>query len=744
MSCRSIFLKLSFFAILALVVTAPAAARGNTTSGIYPGTIKDVCVGDTIFVGEMGLNLTPLTPYANGVVQELRNYQNNNPSATMLASITVSDSHNFNVGSVKSYGTYFPVVDGQILTAYPIQIQPFIPMYPVNVVITSSRGWVVANGIDSALLTVTVTDGGNNPIAGVNLAMSASAPWGLRDSALTTDGTGKAQTLFLPTTTSGAAIITASASVQGVTTAPVTTTQVQNIDAGTPYFANLVYPSTATVSSQTTITVQVTDRYGNPVTGGGTLTNVSFLTTTSGAGVFLDGMGNRLKAIPVPLNATGYAAVTFLVGTQPGDNYVSIIPPAPISSSLIDIVGIGDSIPFSITQTVSPAGNPPFIFADGKTSATIEYGLFDQWGNPAADQAIQIVTSAGENQIFTTNQEGSATILYGPKISAGFYSITATAAMNSSVSISQTLQFGSMDPTDMLLTASPQTMASLDVNPSMMASVIAKVIDGEGNPVSGQNVTFTIQSSSNGTYVQTQPPAIGSIGNTDPISVITDENGQAVLDYYPGAFPTPGSAYYSETAQGTTTVSASWAGPNGIVNRSIDLTYENYPFVSVYTDVNPKTVQTGGLVDVSVLLKGDGWALQPKPIDVVLCIDRSGSMLFNSSVVNGVLFQESMNDRIMDAMNAADTFVAQTGNNDRVGVISFGAPSNGIALLFNTSYNPGDPLNLLYLPTGTNTAKRPIVDKNAWRAGPDYTCTVGQPCSDSLNRNNLTDKRAYV
>ncbi|HMK15528.1 MAG TPA: hypothetical protein VK450_01270, partial [Methanomicrobiales archaeon] len=76
---HSLLFKVSLLALLALLLVHPGSARGNTTSGIYPGTAKDVCAYDVIFVGESGLNLTPLTPNANGEVQELRKYINDQP-----------------------------------------------------------------------------------------------------------------------------------------------------------------------------------------------------------------------------------------------------------------------------------------------------------------------------------------------------------------------------------------------------------------------------------------------------------------------------------------------------------------------------------------------------------------------------------------------------------------------------------------------------------------------------------------
>ena len=43
----------------------------------------------------------------------------------------------------------------------------------------------------------------------------------------------------------------------------------------------------------------------------------------------------------------------------------------------------------------------------------------------------------------------------------------------------------------MILTASPQSLVSLDVQPTSQASIQARVVDVAGNPVKGQTVTFT-------------------------------------------------------------------------------------------------------------------------------------------------------------------------------------------------------------------------------------------------------------
>jgi hypothetical protein len=604
---------------------------------------------------------------------------------------------------------------------------------PVNLEFSSNKDWVIADGSSVAVFTVHVTDMAGKPIEGAGLAFTIDSPWSLIYSSTMTgaDGTGYAQ--LFPATKSGSPKVTVTATVPGVTD-PLTATLTQDIDATTPFVARYAYPGAATVGSTQNITVSVADKYGNPVTSRRLPNAVGFATTDSGSGGFPDEDRILVKTGSALLNDTGYATIPYTLNTATGNNYVTLAPPPPIGMSLICINGVGDSQPFSIVQSVSPPGNPPFVMTNDKSVATIDYYLYDQWGNPSTGQDILITTSAGEDRIFITNMEGRATVIYGPKSTAGYYYITATAVQNKTVKITQTIQFASGDPKDMILTASPQTMASREVNQNMVASVIAKVIDEKGNPVRGQTVTFKIKNVDFATFTKVGDPEIESNGVMTavigaPIPVLTNEDGQAILYFYPGSFPKYTEPGFNENSQGAAIINATWAGPNGDVIRDISLSYKNYPFLSVYTDVIPKTVQLGGAVDVSVRLVGDGWALQPKPIDVILLTDRSATMLINETVsASNILVEESPNDRMVDAMNAAVAFVGMTAGQDRIGLVSFGDPLYGYAVLF---------------PTG-DAIRDASLSKDAWRAGRDYDCVEGGKCKDNVGYRDYTDDKIAV
>ena len=91
---------------------------------------------------------------------------------------------------------------------------PAAALNPVNVAVTSSNGWVIADNTDSAVITVRVTDGANNAIQDALMSPLISPnPGFCKDTGGKTDGNGKFVTTFLPTTKSGSAIITASVTV---------------------------------------------------------------------------------------------------------------------------------------------------------------------------------------------------------------------------------------------------------------------------------------------------------------------------------------------------------------------------------------------------------------------------------------------------------------------------------------------------------------------------------------------------
>jgi hypothetical protein len=341
-----------------------------------------------------------------------------------------------------------------------------------------------------------------------------------------------------------------------------------------------------------------------------------------------------------------------------GENIVYIQPPASAGSGRYITITAAGGEPAGIDLVVDPASAS--VPADGDKVIRLTYTLRDAFGNSAPAQGlwvnatIQLANGPDEQSVLLySNRYGQVMVTYGPEDSMGTATITATAAANSSVSVTQEVEFTSTEPVEMVFSASPQSMPSRDVDSGSVAQLRAKVMDIKGNPVKGETVTFEIDTGSInvGEYNQTEKPYL------DATSAVTDESGYATVSFHPGKFDEPSAGEKRIAARGNATVRATW----GTANRSLILTWMNYPYLSVETEVSPATIGMNDTVDVTIRLKGDGYELQPDPIDVVLCTDRSGSML------------KDYPDRMVKAMEASEIFNAQMNYpRDHLGLVSFG------------------------------------------------------------------------
>jgi len=518
---------------------------------------------------------------------------------------------------------------------------------PDQVTIVSSREWVVANGADTAVITVQVQNSSSST-SGLRVDFSTDPVYG-QMTPLTgiTDANGEVSSIFKAAQKSGIAPITVRIHYED-NEAWYTTekTFLQGVDHDIPYgISYLNYLPEVAVGGTSVITVGLSDAHGNPIDNRNIAESVRFTVGSPSGNAEFEGAPSATS----PVDQIGNASVSLQLDTIAGENIVLIEPPSPIPGRYITIYGLGNGVPSAISCAIN---STPYLPADGVSKFHLTYTMSDQYGNPAGNRSVQITTSiGGEDRILTTNSLGQVRISYGPKDSTGTITLTATAVDNSSVTVDQVVEFYATDPVNMLLSASPQTMASRDVNPDIVASIRAKVMDIKGNPVAGESVSFSIIDANNGTYIQTDAPELVEE------AALTDGDGYAIVGFRPGAFSTdrdqPG---YDSMATGTCRVAAAWDS----TTIEIPLAWKNYPYLSVETEVVPETVAVNDTIDVTIRLKGDGWALQPDPIDVVLVLDRSGSMLYDTP------------QRIVSAKSAANNFVDQMSpDRDRVALVSF-------------------------------------------------------------------------
>lgn len=581
-------------------------------------------------------------------------------------------------------------------------VAPASALIPDSIEIRTSPEWLTAGSGDTATITVQVVNSstGNASFPGVAIDFTVNKTYGgISPAQAVTNDAGMAKAFFTPATRSGAVTITAGFSYQG---REVSNATVCRVDHAAPHtIANLWYEPEVMVGQTMPIVVRMVDEYGNTLDNRREAEIVRFMVGSSEGGtgaVFIGGTDE----ISVPVDANGNATATLRVNTAAGENIVFVTFPGDIGSRYLTVKGLANGEPSAIYQTVSPKVENPGHYPElplGEQFSII-YALYDEYGNVAGDREIKVDVRSVAGSLtsgewfITTNSQGKAQITYGPSDRAGVVEIAASAVDNSSVSCTQKVGFYSTTPTDMLLTAVPQTIASGDVKSDLVSRIKAKVMDSKGNPVRNETVSFRIVDIDDGGYFMTDGPEIsngihtsGEIGAS--LVTMTDEHGFATIEFHPGAFTRDTSdPGYSGMASGSATIQAAWNDRA----ENTTVSFRNYPYLSVNVSVDPPVVVVNDSVNVTVQLIGDGWALQSRPIDVVLCTDRSGSMLQNTTYGGGWsdkypdwVKQESIDDRMVHAMEAAKAFVSQMQPlKDRIGLVSFG--QDGTADLDRYSY----------------------------------------------------------
>jgi len=598
-----------------------------------------------------------------------------------------------------------------------ILVAPAGALVPDKVEVGTSSEWLTAGSSETATVTVNVTNG-SNTVSGVAVDLAVNSTYGsISRTHVVTDDDGEATAAFTPGTLSGTVPITATVSYETLD-GPLTGSVEQRIDHAAPYrIANIWYSPEVTVGETTEIIVRMEDEYGNALDNRREAETVGFMVGSPSGNATLD-------SADVAVDAAGNATATLRVDTLPGENIVLVTPPQPLPDRYLTISGVTDGEPCAIEVDVQPGS----VIADGEGRFLLTYTLLDGYGNPSSGRVLAFTTSVSDEveTLLTTNVYGQVQVSYGPRETTGNVTITATAVDNTSVTCSRDLAFVSDGPETLLLSTCPETMPSRDVPGSTPAVIRAKVVDQNGNPVAGETVSFSIRNVAVEPYNQTAPPSLSAT------SAVTDAYGIASVEFIPGAFTIEyGAPDYSPTATGTCEVVAKWNS----TERPVTLTWMNYPYLSVATNVAPETVTVNDTVDVTIRLRGDGWAMKPNPIDVVLCVDRAETMVSDYP------------DHMVTVMGAAPVFIDHMIPGwDRIGLLSFGY--NG-----TVSVNPKDNTIPKIQDIGVDNHKDDVDENLVYYPGTgDHrnhyaghaTLDVPLPADSSPAANNFNDVRAGI
>ncbi len=633
------------------------------------------------------------------------------------ASTTLQATSNGGFGNLTIVVHYFDGVTWATKTeTVQLQVIPYPDLIIVDTRDTVSdahKRWVVANGADTAKVSVWAINTTAEPdyyIPNLDVIFSSnnSEMGTLSSASAETDNNGRANTIFTTKTKSGSVSLTANVYYNLGSHIPNST--VLLIDHDFPYnYDSPTYPnykSEVELGTNTTISVKMLDKWGNLIENrreldeGRTPEQIRFSVEGSPSGIsdpsaarFWD-IENLVENITKSVDETGNVSVLLRMDQKPGVNYIFINPLlATVPDKYIQIIGESVGQPYGIEGWVNPpriGGENPWVYtgtdvSDDLLKFTLTYLVFDEYGNGLQLKPIDITILAGaerEDLTITTNSTGYASFKYGPRSMAiRDVAVTAVPSDNQNVSKQFALDFISTNPENMVVTANPQSMASRDANPAAKSEIRAKVVNAAGDGVAGQTVNFTIE---NIDYLEEYTIVLQPSFKDGITSAISDENGYATVNFLPGSFTQVfGDDHYDSTSTGICNVVAHWESPlGGTVDRPVEVSWKNYPYLNVLTFLDRETVNVTDNVSVSIRLIGDGYKMEAKPIDVLLCHDRSGSML------------KDFPDRMVSAMDAAEAFVMSTATGkDRTGLVSFGNTGDTDILDYGYRYWAGYDTN---------------------------------------------------
>jgi hypothetical protein len=545
---------------------------------------------------------------------------------------------------------------------------------------SSNPGWLIANdGNDQSTITVHALAAGAppTPVTGATVTLSldpASQDLGTISPAtpasLITGADGKATAVFSTSKKSGTATIIATISFNDGTTTPVQVSTIQRIDHDTTQGATFENPSELPVGSITSVYATLVDRWGNRIDNKNIAETIRLtMEDDDGAGL-QDGM-NYVTQKSYSTDAEGNISAVIRISTAVRSNYIQmdpigniVVPPSAY------IQGVAESEPYYIEQTpASPGSSLP---ADGDPAHAVEiyYTITDKYNNPITGASVHCSSTDGMSATAPTNTWGRLGISFGPKQTIGIYTLKAVPLGNTSAVClginegtvgycSQDIEYYSTEPVDLTFTGNPQTMTSLDVNPLTRSILQARVMDIKGNPVIGENVTFSLATPTYpGPYNVTAPPSLS------PLYDKVGDNGYATTQFSPGSFAIYTDPGYNQAATGEVVATATWTNKAGTITKTRDVTlvWKNYPYISTSSLGGCGNSQVGDKIDITILLVGDGAAIKPKPIDVLLLLDNSGSMGKSTETGSGLSQSKTA------AVNFIDKMVQ---GKDRVGVIFY-------------------------------------------------------------------------
>ncbi len=405
-----------------------------------------------------------------------------------------------NIGKITAYhpGEVILVTSASApVTTHYVDGQLGVAVVVNGVVVTTGAASITADGATSTAIRAKVTDLTGAAAVGVSVTFTSSAGTLSGAASGITDSTGIASVNLTATTHTGSATVGASSS--NVFATPVTV----NFVAGSVASIGMnLQPSTVWPGGLSTVSIVVTDSNSNPV-GAGQIINFS---TVSG-GIF--------SALSGTTDENGRATVSYVASLNSATPMRTELLSARASNGIPGTATLKVDSGIAVLGSIGLASTAASIRAGGATSV-INATVKDTAGTAIAGVMVNFLVSSGTLSMAsaTTNSSGIATVILTSGASVLTANVTATSG-------------GYTANTSVVYTAGSAVAISLNPAPNTAvpggsAMIIAAVVDGNGNPVSGEVLTFSFAQKGSGT------PALSAT------TVATDLNGLVRVTYTAG------------------------------------------------------------------------------------------------------------------------------------------------------------------------------------------------------------------
>lgn len=542
----------------ALVYLAPAATAGP------PSTLVTYGDNQTVAPGAATLPLVVRVLDGNGKPLSGINihFATNNPSATVFPTDATTGANGFAqtiMTGPPTTGTVAVTATAGVHTvAFTVGVGT--PGTSGGIAIVAGQGQIVDESILGSPLIVKVTDLNGNPAAGVtvvftmtngNVSLSSGGGIDFNQASILTDPNGLAIVGFVSGTVDngiGRTQSTITASAAGTSTVSFYVTTVPGLRRGQP--AQFTFPlpgiedkltGQAGTIIKNAFTANVTDSLGIPIpnvsvransTGDPTQNPSGICNDPTGLGVLSDANGH----IACDLQLNGIVGTTFISVNY---GYVRDVPRVPLT------ITAGPPGVVRIVQGNNQGGKPGQALP-----GALRVQVTDAFGNLLPNQPVTwtVLTPGAvtlSNVSSSTDQTGSASAI------ATLGNIAGTAIVKvSSGNVSATFTLTVSIPVAGIQQVSGNGQTTL-INTPFAVRLAVRVVDAQGNPVAGAQVSFTLGTGS------------ATIGTP---SATTDGSGQASTGIVAGA--SSGTLTIIATSAGFTTtftLTIRLPGPQNVV-----------------------------------------------------------------------------------------------------------------------------------------------------------------------------------